>query len=324
MGLPADKICVLGLLAALSATLTSAQDYPTRPVRVIVPFPAGGGSDLAARRLSERLNNRWKQPVVVHNIAGAAGNTAAQTVAGSERNGYTLFYASLPILVTNPMLYAKLPFDPERDFAPVILVADTPHILLVNATFRANKLAELIAYAKTQPGKVNFGSGGQGTSLHLVGELFKSVTGIDIVHVPYKGSAPAAAALLSDEIQMFFDNGSTALGHIRGGRLRGLGLAAKARIGALPEVPTFDEGGIANFYSGVPHGVFVPAGTPAPIIATINAAINAVFQEPDYRRVVTQAGTNIAGGEPQQLTAYLAAEKKKWQPLILKQNIKAY
>jgi len=206
----------------------------------------------------------------------------------------------------------------------VILVSDTPHILLVNAAFRATKLSELIAYAKAQPGKVNFGSGGQGTSLHLAGELFKTVAGIDIVHIPYKGAAPAVTALLGDEIQMMFDNGATALGHIRGGRVRGLGIASKVRTPALPEVPTFDEGGIANFYSGVPHGVLVPAGTPANIIAVINRTINAIFQEPDYRKVVTQAGTNIAGGDPAQLTAYLAGEKKKWQPLIQSQGIKAF
>ena len=318
------SIGILSVTMLCGATAASAQEYPTRPVRIIAPFAAGGGADVAARRLAERLNNRWKQPVIVHNIAGAAGNTAAHAVANSERDGYTLFFASLPILVTNPLLYAKLPFNAERDFAPVILVSDTPHILLVSAAFRAAKLSELIAYAKAQPGKVNFGSGGQGTSLHLAGELFKTIAGIDMVHVPYKGAAPAVTALLGDEIQMMFDNGATALGHIRGGRVRGLGIASKVRALALPDVPTFDEGGIANFYSGVPHGVFVAAGTPANIIAAINRTINAIFQEPEYRKISTQSGVNIAGGEPAQLTAYLAGEKKKWQPLIQSQGIKAY
>ena len=306
------------------AAQAAARDYPARPVRIIAPFAAGGGADLAARRLAERLNNRWKQPVVVHNIAGGAGNVAAQAVAAGGRDGYTLFFASLPILVTNPLLYAKLPFNPERDFAPVILVSDTPHILLVNSAFRATKLSELIAHAKAQPGKVNFGSGGQGTSLHLAGELFKTVAGIDIVHVPYKGAAPAIVAMLGDEIQMLFDNGASAMGHIRGGRVRGLGIASKTRAVALPEVPTFDEGGIANFYSGVPHGVFVVVGTPANIIAIVNRDINAIFQEADYRKVSVQSGINIVGGEPAQLTAYLATEKKKWQPLIQSQGIKAF
>lgn len=308
----------------ICATPAVAQEYPARPVRLIAPFAAGGGADLAARRLAERLNARWKQPVVVHNIAGGAGNTAAQTVANSERDGYTLFLASLPILVTNPLLYAKLPFNAERDFAPVILVSDTPHILLISAASRASRLSEFIALAKSQSGKVNFGSGGQGTSLHLAGELFKIVAGIDMVHIPYKGAAPAVAALLGDEIQMMFDNGAAAMGHIRGGRVRGLGIASKTRAAALPEVPTFDEGGIANFYSGVPHGVFVPAATPPNVIAILNRTINAIFQEPEYRKVALQSGINLAGGDPAQLMAYLAGEKKKWQPLIQSQGIKAY
>ena len=311
-------------IVLMRAAPLHAQAFPTRPVRLIAPFAAGGGADLAARRLAERLNHRWKQPVIVHNIAGGAGNSAAQAVAHSERDGYTLFFASLPILVTNPLLYANLPFNAERDFAPVILVSDTPHILLVSAASRATKLSELIAHAKAQPGKVNFGSGGQGTSLHLAGELFKSVAGIDMVHIPYKGAAPAVAAMLGDEIQMMFDNGAAALGHIRGGRVRGLGIAAKTRASVLPEVPTFDEGGIANFYSGVPHGVLVASGTPTHIITVVNRSINAVFNEPDYRKAAVQSGINLAGGDPAQLTAYLASEKKKWQPLIQRKGIKAY
>ncbi len=317
---------LLGSLVAaalMGAPSAHAAEFPMRPVRIIAPFAAGGGADLAARRLAERLNQRWKQPVIVHNIAGGAGNSAAQAVANSERDGYTLFFASLPILVTNPLLYANLPFNAERDFAPVVLVSDTPHILLVSAASRATKLSELIALAKAQPGKVNFGSGGQGTSLHLAGELFKTVAGIDIVHIPYKGAAPAVVAMLGDEIQMMFDNGAAALGHIRGGRVRGLGIAAKTRVTVLPKVPTFDEGGIANFYSGVPHGVLVAAGTPAHIIAAINRTINDIFADPDYRKAALQSGVNLAGGEPAQLTAYLAAEKKKWQPLIQRQGIKA-
>ncbi len=316
---------VSALLAVLScASLASAQEFPSKPVRIISPFPAGGGADIAARRLAERLLNRWKQPVVVQNIAGAAGNLAAAATATSEPDGYTLFFASLPILVTNPALYGNLPFNADRDFAPVILVSDTPHILLVNAPFPAASLPELIAYAKARPGKVNFGSGGQGTSLHLAGELLKTRAGIDIVHIPYKGTAPASAALLGDEIQMVFDSGASALGQIRGGRVRALAIASRSRAAVLPEVPTFDEGGIANFYSGVPHGVFVRSGTPAAVVMALNRVINAVFQEPEYRKQAAQSGINLAGGDPQQLTAYLAAEKKKWLPIIQSQGIKAF
>ena len=317
---------IAGLTIAMvtCAPLAQAQEFPVKPVRMIAPFPAGGGSDLAARRLAERLNNAWKQPVIIQNIAGGAGNVAAVAIASSEPDGYTLFFASLPIFVTNPVIYGKLPFDPDRDFTPVILVSETPHILVVSAAFSATTLSELIALAKDRPGKLHFGSGGQGTSLHLAGELLKSVAGINIVHVPYKGAAPAITAMLGDEIQMLFDNGSSALNHIRGGRVRGLAIASKVRAVALPEVPTFDESGIANFHSGVPHGIFVRAGTPAAVVSAINRTMNAVFEEAEYRKQLAAIGIILAGGTPEQLTAYLAAERKKWLPLIQSQGIKAY
>jgi tripartite-type tricarboxylate transporter receptor subunit TctC len=314
--------CYVALVAI--AIPAQAQTYPAKPARMIVPFPAGGGADISARRLAERLTHAWKQPVVIQNMGGGAGNVAAATVASSEADGYTIFFASLPVLVSNPVLYDKLPFDAERDFAPVVLLADNPHVLLVGPATPASTLRELINHTKANPGRINYGSGGQGTSLHLAGELFKSLAGIDIVHVPYKGAAPAITAMLGDEIQMLFDNVASAVGHIRGGRVRGLGIAAKARATALPDVPTFDEGGIANFYSGVPHGIVVRTGTPASIIATINRTINAVIAEPEYRRQNAAVGTVLMGGTPAQLTAYIEAEKRKWRPLIERQRIKAF
>jgi tripartite-type tricarboxylate transporter receptor subunit TctC len=291
---------------------------------MIVPFLAGGGADISARRLAERLSVAWKQPVVIQNMGGGAGNVAAAAVAASEADGYTIFFASLPILVTNPVLYDKLPFDAARDFVPVILLAENPHVLLVGSAPPASTLRELIAFAKASPGRINYGSGGQGTSLHLAGELFKSLAGIDIVHIPYKGAAPAITAMLGDEIQMLFDNVASAVGQIRGGRVRGLGIAARSRTTILPDVPTFDEGGIANFYSGVPHGIVARTGTPASIVATINRTINSVIAEPEYRRQNAAVGTVLMGGTPAQLTAYIEAEKKKWHPLIERQRIKAF
>jgi tripartite-type tricarboxylate transporter receptor subunit TctC len=315
---------IAGAAGALMNGLVLAQQFPVKAVRMVAPFAAGGGSDISARRLAERLNATWKQAVVVQNIAGGAGNVAAATVASSEPDGYTLFFASLPILVTNPVLYANLPFDAGRDFAPVVLLAENPNVLLVAAASPASSLRELITLAKANPGRLNFGSGGQGTSLHLAGELLKSLAGIDIVHIPYKGAAPAITAMLGDEIQMMFDNVASAAGQTRGGRVRGLAIASRTRATALPDVPTFDEGGIANFYTGVPHGIFVRAGTAASLVAAINRAINAIIAEPEYRRQNAAVGTILMGGTPQELTAYLAAEKQKWLPLIARQRIKAY
>ena len=311
-------------IAMMACTPTApAQDFPTRPARFIVPFAAGGGADLNARRLAQRLEKIWKQPVIIQNMGGGGGNVAAVAVANSEPDGYTMFFASLPIFVINPVIYGKLPFDPDRDFAPVVLMSETPHVLTVTTTFKATTLAALIALAKERPGTLHFGSGGQGTSQHLAGELLKSVAGIDLVHVPYKGAAPAIAAMMGNEIQMLFDNASSALGHIRGGRLRGLAIASKKRAPALPQVPTFAEGGVANFYTSIPYGIFVRSGTPPAIIATLNRSLNAVFKDPGYSNQLTAIGMNLEGGAPEALTAFIREERKKWLPLIKSSKIKA-
>ena len=322
-GLPSG-IAALAIATMACASIVSAQEFPTKPARLVVPFSAGGGADLNARRLAQRLENAWKHPVIVHNVAGGAGNLAAVAVASSEPDGHTLFFASLPIFVTNPVIYGKLPFDPDRDFAPVILMSETPHLLIVSAAFRATTVPQLIALAKERPGTLHFGSGGQGTSQHLAGELLKSVARIDLVHVPYKGAAPAITAMLGDEIQMLFDNASSALGQIRGGRVRGLAIASKTRAVALPDVPTFAEGGVANFYTSIPYGIFVRAGTPAAVVSKINRSLNAVFQEPEFKKQMNALGVNLVGGAPEELTAFIAAERKKWLPLIQSQGIKAY
>jgi tripartite-type tricarboxylate transporter receptor subunit TctC len=312
---------ILGIVSTLP--IAHAQNFPTRPVRLIVPFPPGGGADLSARGIAQRLSMMWKQPVVVHNIAGAAGNLAAATAAASQPDGYTLFFATVPIIVSNPVIYDKLSFDPDRDFAPVIFIGEGPHVLLVSSAFKATKLSELIALAKERPGQLNFGSGGIGTSLHLVGEYLKTRAGIDLVHVPYKGTAPAIAAMQGNEIQMLFDNGLSAIGHIRSGRTRGLALAAEHRSAVLSEVPTFEESGIRNFRSGVGHSVYVRAGTPAAIIQTVNRAINTLLDDAEYKQQMTASAYNLAGGTPEQLKLHIESERKKWLPIIRAQKIKA-
>jgi tripartite-type tricarboxylate transporter receptor subunit TctC len=290
---------------------------------MIVPFAPGGGADLTARGVAQRISTAWKQPVVVHNIAGAAGNLAAAAAATSQPDGYTLFFATVPIIVSNPALYDRLSFNPDRDFAPVVLIGEGPHVLLVSSTFKATKLSELIALAKERPGQLNFGSGGVGTSLHLAGEYFKTRAGIDIVHIPYKGAAPANAAMQGNEIQMLFDNGLSAIGHIRSGRTRGLGIASESRSPVLPDVPTFEESGIPSFRSAVGHSIYVRSGTPAAIVQTVNRAINAVLQDAEYRQQMNALAYNLAGGTPEQLRAHIASEKKKWLPIIRAQKIKA-
>ena len=316
-------ILVFAFAAPAVPPSAHAQSYPTKPVRMIIPFAPGGGADLTARGIAQRLSIMWKQPVVPHNIAGAAGNLAAATAAASQPDGYTLFFATVPIIVSNPALYDKLPFNPDRDFAPVVYIGEGPHVLLVSAAFKATKLSELIALAKERPGQLNFGSGGVGTSLHLAGEYLKTRAGIDIVHVPYKGAAPAIAAMLGNQIQMLFDNGASAIGHIRGGRVRGLAIASESRSPVLSEIPTFEESGIPSFRSGVGHSMYVRAGTPAGIVQTVNRAINTVLEDAEYRQQMNALAYNLAGGTPAQLRAHIESERRKWLPIIKAQKIKA-
>ncbi|MGZ5634968.1 MAG: Bug family tripartite tricarboxylate transporter substrate binding protein [Burkholderiales bacterium] len=317
------SVAVLALTTITGLPLAHAQTFPAKPVRMIVPFAPGGGADLTARGIAQRLSTMWKQPVVPQNIAGAAGNLAAATAAASQADGYTLFFATVPIIVSNPALYDKLPFNPDRDFSPVILIGEGPHVLLVSSGFKATKLSELIALAKEQPGQLNFGSGGVGTSLHPAGEYVKARAGIELVHVPYKGAAPAIAAMQGNEIQMLFDNGLSAIGHIRSGRTRGLAIASESRSPVLPEVPTFEESGIPNFRSGVGHSIYVRSGTSAAIVQTANRAINTVLQDAEYKQQMTGLAYNLAGGTPGQLKAHIESERKKWLPIIRTQKIKA-
>ena len=318
------SVAALALTTITALPPGHAEAYPTKPVRMIVPFAPGGGADLTARGIAQRLSTMWKQPVVPHNIAGAAGNLAAATAAASQADGYTLFFATVPIIVSNPALYDKLPFDPDRDFSPVILIGEGPHVLLVSSGFKATKLSELIALAKERPGQLNFGSGGVGTSLHLAGEYLKTRAGIELVHVPYKGAAPAIAAMQGNEIQMLFDNGLSAIGHIRGGRTRGLAIAAESRSPVLPR--SADLRGKRN--PELPLRRRAQSSTcgrgPLPrSCRAVNRAINTVLQDIEYKQQMTALAYNLAGGTPEQLKAHIESERKKWLPIIRTQKIKA-
>lgn len=310
----------VGLIACLSVSL--AQEYPTKTVRVVLPFAPGGGTDVNARQLTDRLSKLWKQPVIVENLGGGGGNVAAASVIARPEDGYTLFFTSLNVIALNPLLYKTLSYDADRDFAPVVLFSDTPHVLMISSAFPATRLSELITHAKAQPGTLHFGSGGHGTSQHLAGELLKIRAGIDIRHVTYKGSGQAVPAMLSNDIQMIFESISSAIGHVRGGRIRGLGVASPARAVVLPDVPTLEESGFPGFYSGVWAGVVVRTGTPARLVSAINRSINAVINDADYRKQMAEFGINLVGGTPEDLVAYIASQRKLWSPIIQKENLK--
>ncbi len=312
----------VGTLICTGAMAQTTPIYPNRPIRMVAGMPAGGGADLNARRLAAQLNRILKQNIVVENIAGAAGNAAAVTVAGGNPDGHTIFFSSHPVFAVNPVLYEKLPFNPA-DFQPVTLVSQASHVLLATPSLPAAKISDLIALAKTKPRAINFGSGGPGTSLHLAGELLNYTAKIELVHIPYRGAAPAVVALIGNEIQLLFDNSMTAIGHVRGGRVKALGIAAKSRLAAIPDVPTLDESGAPGFEAGISHGVLVLAAVPKPTVAALNRAINSAISEPEYKSAMGEFGVTLMGGTPEQFANFIAAERTKYAELIKKQGIKA-
>jgi tripartite-type tricarboxylate transporter receptor subunit TctC len=313
----------LSLAFAACTTASAAPNFPAQPVRIVAATPPGGAADVNARRLADRLSRAWQQPVIVQNLSGGAGNVAAAAVAEATPNGYTLLFAAHPVFAVNPLLYEKLPFNADRDFTPVVLLSKMPHVLLANTALPATTVAELIALAKARPGSLNFASGGAGTSIHLAGELLIDAAGIDIRHVPYRGGAPAVTALIGGEVQLLFDATATAIGHLRGGRVRGLAIASLRRSAVLPDMPTFDEGGLRGFESVIAHGILVPAKTPDAMVLALNRAINATLHDPDYRKQMADFGADLIGGSAQEFRAFLAAERTKWAKLIRKQGIKA-
>jgi tripartite-type tricarboxylate transporter receptor subunit TctC len=308
-------------VVALQAAPAWAQEFPNRPVRLVVPFAAGGGADITARRLAEKLNRLWGQQVVVDNIGGAAGGLAAANVAKSKPDGYTLFFVTHPILAINPALYDKLPYDPD-EFTPVVHMSEIPNILLVNSSLQASKVADLVNLARARPGGFNFGSGGVGTSLHLAGELFKSATGIEMTHVPYKGTAPAFTALLANDIQLLFDSAASALQRLQGGRVRGIAVASTSRLAAAPALPTFEESGVRDFAVTLGYGIVGPGGLPPALVAALNRDINAVLSDAEFRKPLLDGGGSIVGGSPDQWRQFLASERRKWGPIVRKLGIK--
>lgn len=304
---------------SLLSTAGFADDFPTKPARFISAMAPGGSGDLNARRLADALRGRLGQPIVVENRSGAGGSIAAAAAANATPDGYTIFFASDQIFTVNPILRQNLPFSLD-DFQPLALVSRAPHVLLVSAA-PAKSLAELVAYARTRPAGLNFGSGGVGTSPHLAGELFKGMAGIKLVHVPYKGAAPSLTALLGDEIQLLFDSTLTSIGHIRGGRARGLAIASLTRSEQLPDLPTFDESGYQGFQAGVTHGLLLPAKTPPARVALLSKLVNEVLSDPAYRKRMTDLGAQVLGGTPERFRSHLIEERRKWEMVIKRENI---
>ena len=318
LGLP---VCLFAL--AVMAADVNAQDYPSRTVRIVVGFPPGGSIDLQVRALSERLSKLWSQPVVSENISGAGGGLGAAAVARSRPDGHTIYFTTHPVLAINPFIYDKLSYDPEQDFIPVVKLGDTQNILLVSPSSNIHKLSDLIKLARDKPGSINFGSGGIGTTQHLTGELFKAAANISITHVPYRGTGPAATALMANEIQMHFDSAYSAMERMRSGRARGIAISSLSRLPTLPDLPTMSESGLNGFEATLAYGLLVPTGTPQAVVAALNRDANKVLQDPLYKKQMQDQGIFLQGGTPEQFKTFLATERAKWGELLKRLNIRA-
>jgi tripartite-type tricarboxylate transporter receptor subunit TctC len=290
-------------------------------VRIVVPFAPGGSTDIFARLVGERLSAAFAQPVVIENRAGAGGNIGADAVAKAAPDGYTLLMATTGVMAINNALYKSMTYDAAKDFEPVVFIASITNVLAVPAELPAKSVADLIALAKAQPGRLTFASSGAGSSTHLSAELFKSLAGVDLVHVPFKGSGQALTDVIAGRVSMIFDNMPSALPHIKGGKLRALGVTGLKRSSALPEVPTIAEAGVAGYDSLSWSGLAAPARTPQPIIEKINRETAKILEAAELRAKLAEQGGEAIGGSPAQFAEHIRAERAKWGRLIRERNL---
>jgi len=300
----------------------SAADYPAKPIRLVVPWPPGGGTDVFARVIGQKLSERVGYNVVVDNRPGAAGNIGAEMLAKSPPDGYTVMLATIT-LATNPSMYKSLSFNPLKDFDPITLVAGVPHVLVVSPSLAVNSVKDLVALAKAEPGKLNYASAGSGSPFHLAAELFKVLTGTTIVHVPYQGGGPAITAVIGGQVQLTFGNLVAVLPLVKGGKLKALGVTGAMRSAAAPEIPTIAEEGVRGYEFSSWFGFFAPAQTPKKTISKLNQEIVHILKTPEMKQRLTQDGADVVAGTPEEFSAYLASETKKWAQVIKQAGIRA-
>ena len=307
---------------AQPASIGSGQAYPAKPIRLIVPFPPGGGVDGVARIAFQRLSELLGQQIVIDNRGGSVGMIAAAMAARAVPDGYTLFFGVTATQAITPHYYRTLPYDPVKDFAPVNLIAGAGYILVVHPSLAATTVKEFVALARAKPGALNFSSAGNGSTLHLTAELFRSMAGIDMVHVPYKGAAPALSDLLSGQIQLTFNPASVVLPHIKSARLRGLGVTSARRSPLAPELPTIAEAGVPGYEASGWYGVLAPARTPPAVIARLNRELTAVVGEKDVKDRFTATGVEPIGTTPEQFAAFIRSEYLKWGKVVRSAGVK--
>ena len=302
------------LLAVSGAA--SGQSYPVKPIRLICPFPPAGAVDIASRATAHELQKLLGQPVTVENRPGAGGNLGGEQAAKAAPDGYTIFMNTSGIHAINPLLYSKMGFDPAKDLAPVVPLVALNNVLVANPSFKVGSVKVLVALAKAQPGKITYASSGSGTSIHMSGELFKYMTGVDILHIPYKGSAPAVTDLIGGQVNIMFDNIPSSLPHIKSGKLHALATTGSKRDPALPDLPTIAEAGVPGYEAGVWFGLSAPAGTPKDIIARLNAEGVKATKSPEFVKRMSDLGYLIIPGTADQMADMLRAEVVRWTPVV--------
>jgi tripartite-type tricarboxylate transporter receptor subunit TctC len=308
-------------LLALAFPAAAQERYPSRPLRIVVPFAPGGSTDIFARLVGDRLATALGQPVVIENRAGASGNIGADAVAKSAPDGYTILMATTGVMAINNALFRSMTFDAAKEFEPVVYIASISNVVIVPVDLPAKNIAELVALAKREPGKLSFASSGAGSSTHMSAELFKSMAGLDIVHVPYKGSGQALPDLIAGRVSMMFENAPGVVSYIKGGKVRALAVTGLKHVAALPELPTVAESGVPGYESLSWSGLAVPTGTPKDIVQRINRETGVILASEDMRARLADQGAEAVGGSPEQFAAHIRAERDKWSRLIREKNI---
>ena len=310
------RMLTVVVTACALATGASAQQYPTKPIRLVVPFAAGGGTDLLGRTLAQKLNEAWGHPVVVDNRAGGSGNIGTDMVAKSPPDGYTLLMGYVGNLAINPFLFRNLPYDSVKDFSPITLTATAPNVFVAHPSVAAKTVKEVVVLAKAKPGALNYASAGNGTVGHMVAELFKTVTDTNIVHVPYKGNGAAITDILGGQVQLMFSAPGAVINHVKSGKLRGIAVASSKRVSGLEEVPTFAEAGYSAVEATAWYGVLAPANTPKPIVSKLNSELVRIVHLPDVRERLASQGYEAASCTPEEFARLIKNDLVKWQKVV--------
>jgi len=310
------------VLAAFAAGAPAfAQTFPERPITLVVPFAAGGSTDLVARVIAEKMSADLGQQVIVQNMAGAGGNLGADNVARAEPDGYTILMGTVATHALNPLILKTKPYDPEKDFAPISLLVVVPNVLVVNPELPAKTVQELVALLKAAPDQYSYASSGNGTPLHLSGELFKKLAGVSMQHIPYKGAGPALNDVIGNQVPIMFDNLPSSSGHIKAGTLRALGVTTAQRAPSFPDIPTIAESGVPGYETYTWNALFAPAGTPPDTVARLNAAAKKALADPAVVERMNEFSATIVGSSPEELAAHVTAELAKWTPVVRDANI---